>query len=261
MTTTRQDCEIFLIGQCNVAAMITMRQLPTIREVLQRFHHHLKELKSVRNASHATVDEILEVWTKAFIPTTLKRNVIDKLEEWHSRWLLLNKNKGRVSEAQKEREKQYAKQLDVVFDISHTNALSLIKIQQDKNFLMDQRNQRKMYISDEDKELTKKKERVRQRLASEEQRRVKGLAASASTSTAAGVDFSICYESYDDIELAGLGSDNSSNSDGSSSNFEQGRRNLNEFNETKKTRKRIKSKELFTKHLTSALDRNKTSDR
>ena len=55
MASTRSADEIFLIGIRNLETLVNLNQLPTMRQVLQRFHFYLKEAKSVRNASHLTV--------------------------------------------------------------------------------------------------------------------------------------------------------------------------------------------------------------
>lgn len=77
MTTTRHDDEIFLIGHRDHESLERLKQLPTVKQVLQRFHHHFSEQTvtrvAVRNASHLTVDEVLSVWSKAAVPTTLKK--------------------------------------------------------------------------------------------------------------------------------------------------------------------------------------------
>ena len=58
MASTRQSNEIFLIGLYERVSLIALNQLPTNRKVLQRFHQHLKDVISVKNSSHATVDEL-----------------------------------------------------------------------------------------------------------------------------------------------------------------------------------------------------------
>lgn len=100
-----------------------LTQLPTVKEVLQRFHHHLSEQTvtqaAVRNASHITITDVLSVWSKAAVPTTLKKHAIDKLEKYHADWLLLKKNRGRLSASQRQRESQYEQDIEHVFDIAH----------------------------------------------------------------------------------------------------------------------------------------------
>jgi hypothetical protein len=92
MAVTRQNRDVFLIGLRELEPLANLKQLPTIRQVLQRFHEHLYIIKSVRNASHVTIDELLIVWCKAAIPAVQKTHAIEKLEKIHSIWLFIDCN-------------------------------------------------------------------------------------------------------------------------------------------------------------------------
>ena len=52
---------------------------------------------------------------------------------------LVEKNKGRKSMTQKTNEQQFIMGLDDLLDIAHANALSMMTIQEDKDFLVAQR--------------------------------------------------------------------------------------------------------------------------
>lgn len=93
-TSTRHAGTIFLIGVKDLEPISRFNQLPTLRQVLLRFHLFLQKQKSVRNASHSTVEELILVWQKAANPIRLVKHCIDKLEKLHSQWLLLKKIKG-----------------------------------------------------------------------------------------------------------------------------------------------------------------------
>jgi hypothetical protein len=98
MASTRQDADLYLIGQHDLESLERLNQLPTVKHVPRRFHYHLHEQtktqSAVRNASHVTIDEVFTVWSKAAVPTTLKQHAIEKLEKYHSDWLLLKKKSG-----------------------------------------------------------------------------------------------------------------------------------------------------------------------
>ena len=126
-----------IIGALDLEPLSRLKQLPTIKQVLQGFHHHLSELKSVRHASHLTIEEVSLVWSKAAIPMILEKHAIDKLEQLHASWLLLKKNKARLSETQRRREAHYSVQLLELFDIACADAFSLMKIDEDCGFLLD----------------------------------------------------------------------------------------------------------------------------
>ncbi|GBM41110.1 hypothetical protein AVEN_63794-1 [Araneus ventricosus] len=111
MAKTRQSDNIFLLGVRDLESLNRFNKLPTTKEVLLRFHHHLNDVKSVRNASHRTIDELIVVWSKAAIPTRFVKHAIDKLENIHSEWLLLKKNKSLPSEAQRKHERKFVRKV------------------------------------------------------------------------------------------------------------------------------------------------------
>lgn len=250
MTTTRQDCDIYLIGQRDLQPLHRLKQMPITKQVLQRFHHHLSEQTitqcAVRNASHITVDEVMLIWHKAAIPTILKQHVIEKLEKYHSEWLLLKKNKGRVSESQRQRESQFQQKVHSLFDIAHNEAMMVMKIQEDRDFLTDQQGNRKMYMSVEDKKLTQQLLRLNERRFAEERRKEVASVAASENIRCKPLDISF--------------SESSSESDSSDNNFEP-RKRVQQFADQKKQSSTVSSSNIFTEHVTSALDRNKTSDR
>lgn len=250
MISTRKNYEIYLIGHKDIEPLLRYNQIPTLRQVLQRFHFYLSENKSIRNSSHLVIDEVYLLWSRADIPTTLKRNGIEKLEKKHSNWLLIKKNKNRSSEAQKIRENNFIQDLDTLFDVAHDNALSIIKYQEDRDFLNDQRNQRKMVMTTVDKKLEKKLERTAKRKKGEETRRQKAAENIASTSSAV-FEFS-----------SGEYSENSSISDVDEEYkpTQQRKKNDAEINKDK-IKPTPNCKNVFNLHVTSALDRNKVSDR
>jgi len=186
MASTRSTDDLYLIGVRNLESLVNLNQLPTVRQALQRFQYYLKETKSVRNASHSTVEEIEVVWARATIPIMLRKHTVEKLERVHDTWLLLKKNRGRQSSgAQQARQLEFTTQLNTLFNIAHIDALTTIRIEEDRKFLIDQRTERKMFMSSEDKELAKKKARAEYRRLKEEGRRKKELA----MSTAATLQF------------------------------------------------------------------------
>lgn len=50
--------EVFLLGVRDVEPLSRLNQLPTVRQVLLRFHTHLNDAKSERNASYRLMDEL-----------------------------------------------------------------------------------------------------------------------------------------------------------------------------------------------------------
>jgi hypothetical protein len=121
----------------------------------------------------------------------------------------------------------------------------MIKIPEDREFLIDQRSARQMHMSVEDKKLAQKQERANQRRIAEQNRKqkAKATALASVTADAAGLESSSADSSCE------------SESKESDDNFQLSASKMKQ-NPTKDERSQI-----LTKHVTSALDRNKTSDR
>ncbi|GBM68067.1 hypothetical protein AVEN_66739-1 [Araneus ventricosus] len=90
-----------------------------------------------------------------------------QLEKILPEWLLFKKNKSRPSEAQRERERKFVRKVNAFFDISHANDMSMIKFEEGRKFLIDQRSERNMILRTLDKKLAAMQDRV-----SEHQREV-----------------------------------------------------------------------------------------
>jgi len=143
---------------------------------------------------------------------------------------------------------EFSEQLNQLFDIAHVDAMSKIKIEQDKEFLNDQRNDRKMIMTTEDKELAEKQQRSKDRRDKEEERKRKASLQSASAADANDSD------------------------DGKSSDVSDNTDSCDEYTPSKafkssatqlmaQTKKKTSRDQLFNADVTSPLDRNKTSSR
>lgn len=241
-SSSRHNNDIFLIGFRELEPISKLNQLPTLRQVLRRFHEYLKHEKNVRQSVHLVLEELMEVWGRAAIPTKNNKHCVEKLEFIHKRWLLLKKNKSRASQSQTDRENLFTVELDKVFDIAHVDALNQIRIEEDKKFLIDQRSERKMAITTLDQELAAKLERAEKRKRQAELLKQKAIESLASTSQTQKQNISSSSdESNDELDC-------------------------NEVRyKLSKTKKPVgdlpTSQEIFTTHVTSALDRNKITDR
>ena len=169
-TATRSKTEIWLVGQAE--EKIPRNVLPASGDVLKTFfyHHHVCK-KTVTESAKCTSEEVMRIWNNARIPTTYQPHVVAKLKALVEEYGLIKKNKNRKTEAQHSRQKEFAEQLTKLFDIAHKNADSLLKIDDDRIFLEDQRTNRKMKMSVVDVALTKKEECVQQRKQIEEERK------------------------------------------------------------------------------------------
>ncbi|KAG0725806.1 hypothetical protein GWK47_037884 [Chionoecetes opilio] len=68
-----------------------------------------------------------------------KTNIVTKIEKLHGEYELLKKGRYRRSEAQISKEKDFEVLLDNLFDVAHGNALTMMTNQEDKEFLLAQR--------------------------------------------------------------------------------------------------------------------------
>jgi hypothetical protein len=80
----------------------------------------------------------LEIWNKACIPTTNERNAIEKLEKLFDSWGKLKKNSKRDTVVQPTNETVFQAEIDKLFDIAHADAMTMIKIPEDRLFFNDQ---------------------------------------------------------------------------------------------------------------------------
>lgn len=153
---------MWLIGP--TAEVITGRRLPTNKQVLSCFfYHHISEKKTIHESAICAVNKVVSFWQEAKIPTKPVQHTIKKLEKYVNSYKLLKKNKNRTTENQKQKEEEFLVNLDNLFDIAHDNAIKLITIDEDRAFLLDQRQGRKGYMASVDRNLCKTEEKVAQR--------------------------------------------------------------------------------------------------
>ena len=195
--STRLQTKIFLIGQPE--PNLPDKVLPLTSDVLKTFFYHLNSTKkSVPESLKITVDELIIIWNKARIPTAFHPNVVLKLKTLVQEFKLIKKNKSRLSDSQKSREKSFTDTIGLLFDIAHKDAETMIRIEEDKEFLLDQRCQRKMVMFGEDKELSKLEERNEARKQAERERKLKEEQRQSGASAIVPVIEPLHDESYSD---------------------------------------------------------------
>lgn len=138
---TRKKTDVWLVGQ--TSSDFSQRKLPSKKEVLSVFFYYKnKQKQTVRESAHPTAKDVLDIWSKARIPTRLKKHVVEKVENMFKEWQNLKKNKenkAKRSDSLKEREDTWMRNLDELFDIAHADALEMINIEADRQFLLGQR--------------------------------------------------------------------------------------------------------------------------
>jgi hypothetical protein len=98
-----------------------------------------EDKKSVKDSASIVMHEINEFWEKARIPSRQSYHVISKITELYEKYRKIQKNASRRTTAQIKLEESLTSTLDDLFDIAHADALQLIKVEEDKKFLLAQR--------------------------------------------------------------------------------------------------------------------------
>lgn len=168
---TRSQSELYLLGQ-PVTELCSIR-LASNGEALGLFCQlHLSNKLQKRQASSMVVEKVTDVWNRARIPTCRKDHAINKLELLYTQWTTLKKHKDRESDLHVAQENDFCSKMENLFDIAHADALTIIRIQEDRDFLLAQREPgRRGYMGPVDKELAEKEEQKKQRLEAENRRR------------------------------------------------------------------------------------------
>jgi len=129
---------VFLVGPMDY--QITGSKLPSKKNCLSVLFYNLRIVKlNLQESAALVVDECLIFWKKARIPTQDPSNIIKKLKKLYDELRTLEKSKTRKSDLCRKREQDFEDELNNLFDIAHANAIDLMKIQEDKDFLQLQR--------------------------------------------------------------------------------------------------------------------------
>lgn len=136
--TLRKDTDIYLIS--HYQNQIVGNKLPSNRQVLSVLFFNLRHVKLNLNQSiDLVIKEVIIFWEKSKIPIQHFQRCKHKLNVLYDEFRLIKKNKSRKIGSQKQKEGSFMKKLDNLFDIAHADALSLITIEEDKKFLINQR--------------------------------------------------------------------------------------------------------------------------
>ena len=161
--TVRSKKTVWLLG--SEQTQLLGSKLPSNRQVLSVFFHHHNTLKkSIHESSRDVIRQVAVFWERARIPTRLEKHNISKLDQLHGKWTKLKKNAGRQTETQRTYETVFVEELDNLFDIAHMDAMTLITIQEDRDFLVAQREKgRRGCMGQVDKVLAGKESRTMKR--------------------------------------------------------------------------------------------------
>jgi hypothetical protein len=136
---------------------LSSAKLPSIADVLRRYLHLLQTRKNKHDAATCTMMEVQKVWEKARIPMRRIDHAVQQLEDLVKQWEMLKKNKAIRTPTQVSHEEAFVETFNDLFDVAHQDALVLIKIPEDKAFLLAQREKgRRGVMAGVDLSLTKK---------------------------------------------------------------------------------------------------------
>lgn len=239
---TRSAKAIWLVG--GTEETFKGSKLPSRGEVLRvLFHHHDREQLSLKDSIAHTTEQLLLVWDKAKIPTKAPTHVVEHVRKLHTEWQVLKKLIKRTSASNLSNQQTFVESLDDLFDMAHRDAMTIIKIQEDRNFLAAQREKgRKGTMGGVDLLSYRREQRIISRRESEA-RRAERVRSEQSAATA----------------VVMLGNDSSSDSDSnavaaSDSEPEQAQ-------PLPKIPCRRGTRNVVTPEVSAALDRTATSDR
>lgn len=166
---TRSQTEIYLIG--STSEDITGAKLPSTLQAIRCFFYFHSDMKmTVRESCTKAIDIVLSFWAKAGIPCKPKQHAISKLEALFNTWKNIQRNRLRRSDSQIQKEEKFSVVLQELFDIAHQDALAMITIQEDKDFLIAQRESRRGCMASVDVVKWKKEEQKRKKEQAVEKR-------------------------------------------------------------------------------------------
>jgi len=173
---TRSQTQIYLLG--STVTDILGCKLPSNRQVFGLFLHlHLTEHLTIRSAATEVIQKVFSFWYRARIPLRQLQHCISKLEKLFSEWTVLKKHKNRETPLHKQKETAFLDSLEDLFDVAHADALQLIKIPEDRDFLLAQREKgRHGVMGSADQALADRERRAKKFAEQEEKRRLEAKA-------------------------------------------------------------------------------------
>ena len=137
-TGSRGRNEVYLLG--SLKESLTGAKLPSVGETMSLYLHKLKTCADTKHeAVVQTIFEVEQFWQRAKIPVRPHQHAVKQLKSLMDRWEGLKKNKNRRTETQISNENDLKDTFADLFDIAHQDALKLIKIPEDRSFLIAQR--------------------------------------------------------------------------------------------------------------------------
>ena len=123
-----------------------------------------------------TMKLVEDFWERARIPTQKQQRVKENIIRLYNEWLALKRNKNRATETQKANEQKFVNSLINLFDIAQANAMSMITLEEDREFLSAQRLEgRQGSMISKDMSLSQQESRSQKRDEEKKHRAIKAL--------------------------------------------------------------------------------------
>lgn len=138
MSKTRAKNTIHFIGV--PYDQILGNKLPSRKQVLSVFffNHRVRNL-TISASANMVAEELLVFWKKARVPTQEKKHCVNKVISLHKEWITVTKHINRRNDTQQKNEHDFIESLEDLFDVAAEKALQTMKIEQDRQFLILQR--------------------------------------------------------------------------------------------------------------------------
>lgn len=166
--------QIAFIG--NVSHQIVGSKLPSNRQVLQVFFYNMRFVNlTSKESARLTIDAVMIFWQQARIPTRDTHKSAVKILKMYEDWKNFNKVKvEKMAGGMKQNFDAFMGALDDLFDIAVADALTLMRSEEDKDFLEKQRQKgRPGSMLGIDMKLASKEKRSKLRKEKEEERKLK----------------------------------------------------------------------------------------
>lgn len=172
----RKDDEIYLVGFTE--HQILGAKLPSNRQVLSVYFYNTRETKLNGTQSAYLVAEEVEIfYKKAGIPTPSAYNCMTKVKNLVEEFKEVQRNEKKTSEFLVKKRQAFADKLDDLFDMSHVDAMIMIKEPDVKDFLTAQREKGRVGVMlGVDKNTVDKEKRIEIRAQQERERKAKSEA-------------------------------------------------------------------------------------
>ena len=134
----RKQTQIWLIGP-QISELIGAK-FPSLRQVISLLKYHLKSQDESESANLVAQELLDKYWSAEGIKPTQKPNIVSKIKHFYSIYKKLRKSANRPSNNARD---TFISELDNVFDISHQDAASHIKNDNDMEFYLHMKKTKK----------------------------------------------------------------------------------------------------------------------